>query len=157
MTSSYVVLFGILGLIVLALSVYLGVLYGKLRVQKQAKLAQDKKVEQLLKEREETIIESLDTIALALSQGQCEPTEGCIRIKRLVDEIEVLRDEDGIAAFHEMYEEVKDFATLQDYKDLSKQERFKQDNQRYAIEEKYNQRILTASKNLRNLISKKRA
>ena len=49
MTSSYVVLFGILGLIVLALSVYLGVLYGKLRVQKQAKLAQDKKVEQLLK------------------------------------------------------------------------------------------------------------
>ncbi|MBC76706.1 MAG: hypothetical protein CME64_11890 [Halobacteriovoraceae bacterium] len=157
MASSYIILFSVLALIVLALSVYLGVLYGKLRAQKQAKLDQDKRVEELLKEREETIIESLDTIALALSQGQCEPTEGCIRIKRLVDEIEVLRDEEGIAVFHEMYEEVKHFATLQDYKDLSKQEAFEQDNKRYAIEEKYNQRIIKASKNLRDLISKKRA
>lgn len=156
MDNSILLLFIALGLIVLGLSVYLGILFGKLKAQKQAQIAQDEKVERLLKERDEQIIESLDTIALVLIQEQCEPTEGCIRIKRLVDEIEYLKDRDELVVFHEMYEEVKGFATLQDYKDLNNTERFKQDNRRYAIEEKFNQRIKKASQHLRDIISENR-
>ncbi|MCO4753332.1 MAG: DUF2489 domain-containing protein, partial [Bacteriovoracaceae bacterium] len=78
MDNSILLLFIALGLIVLGLSVYLGILFGKLKAQKQAQIAQDEKVERLLKERDEQIIESLDTIALVLIQEQCEPTEGCI-------------------------------------------------------------------------------
>ncbi len=153
MENYIIILFIALGLIVLGLSIYLGVLYGKLKAQKQAQIEQDAKVDRLLKERDEQIIESLDTIALVLIQEQCEPTEGCIRIKKLVDEIEHLKDREELVVFHEMYEEVKGFATLQDYKDLDKRERFKQDNRRYAIEEKFNQRIKKASQHLRDIIS----
>lgn len=152
--SNLDILFIILGIITLGLSIYLGILVSKLRAQnRQLKSAKEQAEENRVK-RDNNIKESLSTIALALIQDQCGPTEGCIRIKKLIDEIEYLKERDELNVFHQMYEEVREFATHQEYKDLSKQEAFKQDSARFKIEHKYLERIKEASKDLRNIIAK---
>ena len=153
METSTIILFSILALVVLALSVYLGFLYSKLRSRKQAFEEAQKRADENNRERRLFIEESLRTLALVLIQEQCDPTEACIRIKKLIDEIEALDNKEELKVFHEMYEEVKHLAIKQEYKDLSKQAAFEQDNQRFAIEEKYSARLKKASKNLRDLLS----
>lgn len=154
METSIIIVFAILSLIVLGLSVYLGILYGRLRRKRQDLARLEMQAERNQAERESGICQSLETLALVIIQEQCEPTEGCIRVKRLMDEIDYLREREELAVFHEMYEEVKELAILQEYKDLNKQERFRQDNLRYGIEEKYGARLKQASQSLRDILSK---
>ena len=154
METSIIIVFTVLSLIVLGLSVYLGILYGRLRRKRQELARLELQAERNQAERESDICQSLQTLALVIIQEQCEPTEGCIRVKRLMDEIDYLKEREELAVFHEMYEEVKELAILQEYKDLSKQERFRQDNLRYAVEEKYGARLKQASQSLRDILSK---
>lgn len=152
MRTEIIALFAVLAIIVLGLSIYLGNLYSRLRSQRATLDKALKQANLAWEERDKDIRSSLRTLALVIIQEQCEPTEGCIRIKKLVDEIESLKDRDELSVFHDMYEEVKEFAILQDYKDLSAQEKFRQDNKRFAIEEKYAARLKKGSENLRALL-----
>ncbi|MEX0799456.1 MAG: DUF2489 domain-containing protein [Bacteriovoracaceae bacterium] len=156
METATLILFGCLALIVLGLSLYLGLLYGKLLGQKKLSRERQGARERNEKERKNNIKESLNTLALVVMQEQVEPAEGCIRIKKLVDEIEFLKDREELQVFHEMYEEIKEFAVLDDYKELNKQEKFDQDKKRYAIEDRYNIRLKEASKNLREILANPR-
>lgn len=123
----YIWIFIPLGLIVLGLSIYLGMLWHRLRWQSHQQ-------QEKLKQRTEHIRDSIYTIALATSQKQCELSECCIRIKHLLDFHP--RDE-RFELIYQMYDEIKDFPTHEERRQQSKQETFQQDSQRFAIEEKY--------------------
>lgn len=154
METKYIILFAALAAAVLGLSIYLGFLLRKLKAQRDALARAGEAANLARSEREADIRQSLRTLALVIIQEQVEPTEGCIRVKKLMDEIDYLKDREELAVFHEMYEEVKDFAILRDYKDLSKQEAFRQDNRRYVIEDRFNPRLKRASQVLRDILSR---
>ena len=156
MTTQTLIIFILLALVVLGLSIYLGVLYSKLRAQNKALIKARETAEIAIKERRKDIEMSLDTLALVIMQDQCEPTEGCIRVKKLIDEVEEYRDHPELEVFHTMYAEVKDFAIKEDYRNLSRQDAFKQDNKRFQVEEKYLSALKDASKSLRDILSAQR-
>lgn len=87
------------------------------------------------------LFESLRIISLAVVQGQCEISEGCLRIKKLMELIEGLEPKKEYEVFSEVYEEIRGFAYLEARDALSNQERFEQDTKRYQIEQKYQDRV----------------
>tara|TARA_R110000868_G_scaffold132381_2_gene343279 strand:- start:5750 stop:6190 length:441 start_codon:yes stop_codon:yes gene_type:complete len=76
--------------------------------------------------------ESARIVALAVVQGQCEPSEGCLRLRYILSQLGESRE-----LLERMGDELASFATHQERKQLAVQERFKQDQQRFMIEEKY--------------------
>lgn len=154
MTNQTLALFIVLAAIVLGLSIYLGILYSKLRARNKDLIEARRLAEEAIRERRRDIERSLETLALVIIQEQCDPTEGCIRVKKLIDEIEDLSDRPELSVFHEMYDEVKHFAIKEEYRNLSKQEAFKQDNLRFKIEEKYLDDLKEASERLRTILGK---
>ena len=132
-----IIIFVSLGLIAFGLAVYLGILVNKLKQQKD----EEQKLQKLLEEKNQSRIdhinESLRIIALAVTQGQCEVSEGCIRIKKLIDATDSFKDLPELAYFHIAYADFEQFPFLEERKKLSKQEKFKQDNQRFELEKKH--------------------
>lgn len=131
----------ILALISLGLAVYAGLLLGKLRQRKKDIEVYKEDLLVKLTQRRQDILESLRIIALAVTQSQCEVSEGVIRIKKLVDEIEDLRIAPSLQDFHRIYEDFADFSYLDAREALGKQEKFKQDNERYKKEREHEKRI----------------
>lgn len=149
------IIYSLMGIIVFALSIYLGIVLNQLRLQKKQ---QDLVIEQLKEKEEKRLVyinESLRVISLAVTQDQCEISEGCIRIKNLLDELEDFRQLDQLSYFHTAYEDFKQFPFLDDRKALTKQERFKQDNKRFLFEEQHMQGIKQACAELLKLLAKK--
>ena len=95
------------------------------------------------KEKEKFILESLDIIAKALTQEQCETAEGCIRIRMLVDRSKMLdSSKKEYEVFFDMYEELKKFKTHEKRDLLSNQERMSEDLGRMKVEDKYHAKFL---------------
>lgn len=133
-----IIVFLLLGAIIFTLAIYLGVLFKKIKIQEQDKLTLEKK----LKERDDFIKESIKTICLATVQGQCELSEACLRLKHLLINYPTLSEDSKYSVIFEMYDEISEFATLEDRKALSKQEIFNQDKKRFQIEKKYESALL---------------
>lgn len=138
-----------LGSIVLFLGVYLGYLWRLLNLQK--KETEKRKAESLQnkKEKDKYVVDSLDIIALATIQNQCDASECCIRVKHLVEYFPELSQKSELQVFHQMYEEIKDFPTHEKRKEQSKQQTFEQDKKRFRIEDKYKDRLLKSLEILR--------
>ena len=85
-----------------------------------------------LDDRREHWSESARIVALAVVQDQCEPSEGCLRLRYILAQL---------GESHELLEmmgdELSHFATHKERKQLSMLERNKQDQERFMIEEKY--------------------
>lgn len=93
--------------------------------------------------------ESARTLALCVIQDQVDLSEGCWRIKLHLDHLWPNEAENGeYKVFYEMFEEIKDFDTHQARAKLRAQARFDQDKKRLAIEDRYKDDILSASKKL---------
>lgn len=152
MHLSLILLFVLLAGVTLVLAIYLGILAHRLYLHRLEAQRRVQEYEKGMQERQKRIFESLDTLALVAIQDQCPPTEACIRIKRLIDEFSWLKEREDLSVFHQMYDEVKHLAILEDYKKLSKQERFSQDSQRLALEQKYSTRLKQASEKLREIL-----
>lgn len=91
----------------------------------------------------ESVLESLHIIASAYLQGQVESSEACLRIYKLLEiywPIGELRPT-PLHVFHEMYDEIKGFDTLEARNALSLQEATRQDRIRFAIEDRYQERL----------------
>ncbi len=132
-----------LSFIVFALFSYLIFLLRQIYINnKKKKLAYEK--------NKSEIIESVRIISLATVQNQCDLSEACIRLQNLMKRNEVVdKFASYIPVVEEMYQEIKDFAYLDERAKLSKQEKFKQDNKRFVIEEKFNNKF---RKNLNQLL-----
>ena len=145
-----ILIFSVLGIIVLLLGVYLGILWAQIKKQKQFNKNQEEKIEKHLEEQKKYVIDSLDIIALATIQGQCDLSECCIRTKNLLDYFPDQADKTDFQVFHQMYEEIKKFPTHEKRKEQSKQVIFNQDKERFRIEDKYRDRLLKSLEILRS-------
>lgn len=133
-----VLLLGIAGLIIAGLAFYAGKLLFLLSKQK-------KKQQAVRAERVYNITNSIETIALAMKQQQCDLSEGAIRVCHLLEALPI----QPLPNFHEkfphifsLFEAIRHFATLDARQALNKQERRKQDLEREEIESHHENNVL---------------
>jgi hypothetical protein len=114
------------------------VLLLKLRTQKQLR---NKKTQQRIYK----ISESIQTIAKALDQQQCNLSEGCIRLCHLLEALPIKEKPDfskKFAGLYSLYEQVKDLPTHGSRKTQTKKETKQQDLQREELEAQLESQIL---------------
>jgi hypothetical protein len=124
--------------IVVILAFYAGSLIFKLRAQRKVR-------NQKTQQRVDNISESIQTIAKALEQQQCNLSEGCIRLFHLLEALPVKDKPDFSQQFtglYSLYEQVKDFPTHDVRKSQSKSETKQQDLQREELEAQLEYQIL---------------
>ncbi|MCF6438512.1 DUF2489 domain-containing protein [Pseudoalteromonas luteoviolacea] len=149
MSTIWVVALVVGALIVAGLAFYAGKLLWQLKVQKDtiAKLKEEqaKKLEKSRQERNGKLADSINLIAKAMKQKQCEYSEGCLRVWVLISQYsfdsEVVLEKTYPGVF-EMYDEVKEMPTHDARKKYSKKEIFKMDTQRWRAEERLEEQIL---------------
>lgn len=137
------ILFG--ALIIMALSVYAGRLLFLVK-------AQDSKKQAVRNKRIASMQTSIQTIAFAMQQQQCDLSEGVIRICRLLESLPLdpLPDYNKqYPAIHALFELVKDYPTHEQRTALSKQERSQQDKRRHEFESELESKILKETETLR--------
>jgi hypothetical protein len=125
------ILLGTFGaIIIIALGVYAGKLLFVLMQQKaRQQAARDKRID--------SIVQSIQTIAFAMQQQQCNYSEGAIRICNLLKALPIENIPDYSLVFpqlHSLFDIIKDYPTHEERSALSKQEIRKQDRQREQIE-----------------------
>lgn len=132
--TPYIILFIVLGLIVFCLSLYLGKIFVQINYQKKVREDYQKAMDKVRDEKLNDNLESMRIIALAVSQGQCEVSEGVIRMKKLLD-LTPYKDDPRFSSFTDLYQKFDQFAYLEARESLTKQEKFRQDSQRFKLEE----------------------
>lgn len=113
-------------IIVCALAFYAGALLFKLKQQRQIQ-------ESRRADRARSIIQSIQTIALAMSQQQCNLSEGCIRLSHLLESIPEHNKPDYSQQFpgiYTLFAHVKNLPTHDARKKLSKTDLRMQDTRR---------------------------
>lgn len=124
--------------IVAALAFYAGSLLFKLKSQQQQR---DKKTQQ----RIDNISQSIQTIAKAMAQQQCNLSEGSIRLFHLLEGLPIL-DKPNFSkqypGLYSLYDQVKHLPTHQTRKAQSKIETKRQDMQREDLEAQLESKIL---------------
>lgn len=130
--------------IVLPLAFYAGKLLFQLK-------RQNDRQERARQARIVTLTESIRTIAFAVSQQQCNLSEGAIRLVNLLESMPVASPplcERDYPALYELYVEVKGLATHEQRKMLDRQVREHQDRNREEHESRLETAILREVKQL---------
>lgn len=131
--------------IIVALSLYAGRLLFLLQMQKKRHQAARQK-------RVNNISESIQTIAFAMHQQQCDLSEGAIRICRLLEAIPIDPLPDYKAQYpslHALFDKVKHYPTHADRKALTKSELRGQDKEREQFESELATAILNETARLK--------
>lgn len=141
MSQDYIIyiLFAVACLVLLPLAFYAGKLLFQLKQQTNAKA-------KIRQGRIATIGQSIQTIAFAMSQQQCNLSEGAIRLVNLLESIPVVPLPDWRAKFpalYNLYEQVKDLPTHDARAALSPLLRRQQDAKREEQESLLESQILT--------------
>ncbi|MGK0372510.1 MAG: hypothetical protein ACJAW1_002766 [Glaciecola sp.] len=124
--------------IVAGLAFYAGSLLFKLRIQQQLR-------NQKTQQRIDNISQSIQTIAKALEQQQCNLSEGCIRLFHLLEALPIKNKPDFSQQFtglYSLYSQVKDLPTHEARKLQNKKETAQQDLQREELEAELESQIL---------------
>jgi hypothetical protein len=145
MFSIALVLIGVT--IILALGIYAGRMLFLLKAQKNQQ-------QTLREERITSMQSSIQTIAFAMQQQQCELSEGVIRICRLLEAMPIEPHPDYVKAFpatHKLFDLVKAYPTHEARKQFTKQAIRKQDKERQEFESQLESQIIKETDALRNL------
>jgi len=124
--------------IVASLAFYAGSLLFKLRSQQQRR-------NQKTQQRIDNISQSIQTIAMAVEQQQCNLSEGCIRLFHLLESLPVKDKPDFSQKFtglYSLYEQVKDLPTHEARKTQIKKDTKQQDMRRQELEAQLESQIL---------------
>lgn len=156
MTNTNIFIFILLGLVTLFLGVYLGVLISRLKAQKRKQENSEQKVQEILVERDTHLRESIITISRAAVQNQCELSEACIRVKKLLENYPDIALQSEFEIISRMFNELREFDYLEARKAISKQERFNQDKKRFMVEDKFRDPMLKALTKLIEVFEKRR-
>jgi hypothetical protein len=139
------ILAGVGALIIIGLSIYAGRLLFLLQMQKNRhQQARDKRIE--------SMTTSIQTIAFAMHQQQCDLSEGVIRICRLLEAmpLDPLPDyQNHYPAVHALFDKVKNYPTHEQRNALSKKERRAQDKEREQFESEAESAILLEAEKLK--------
>lgn len=143
----------LLVVVIAGLSFVAGRLWRQISDQKKILVKESNEQMAKEKERREFVEESLRIITKSMLEGQCDLSEGCIRIRMLIERSDNIdAKHDDFKTFFEMYEEIKHFKTHEARNELSKQERFNEDKERLKIEDRYRDSLLEASRRLLRLV-----
>jgi hypothetical protein len=124
--------------IIVGLSIYAGRLLFLLK-------AQNERSHKARQKRIESMTVSIQTIAFAVQQQQCDLSEGAIRICRLLEAMPLDPQPDyaqHYPALHSLFDKVKEYPTHEARQALSKTERREQDKERGQIESELESKIL---------------
>lgn len=136
-------------LILIALSATAAYYLLKLRKVKQQQNKQIQENQAAWQAHQDELASDLRFIANAMLQGQCEITEGCMRIKVLMDRLDdQLQYQDEFKTIQKHFAQTAHMPTHKAYQALSKQEQFKLDKQRFTLEEANKAQVLVEVKTL---------
>lgn len=116
--------------------------------------SQEEKQQAVRSKRVASMQESIQTIAFAMQQQQCDLSEGVIRICRLLEAMPVDPHPDYAKEFpftHELFEKVKTYPTHEARSLLTKPQRREQDKERQELESQLESKILKETEGLRKL------
>lgn len=128
--------------IIAVLAFIAGRLLAQLKQQQQAQQAATAK-------RDNHVVESVITIAMAMEQGQCELSEGALRIAVLLDHHSAAASADYVSrypAIHDMYERIKHMPTHAARKQWPKAEIRKLDKEREGYERELEQALVAEAR-----------
>jgi len=137
--------------IVAGLAFYAGKLLFQLKVQKEKQQAQLEKLKAKALERNAKIADSINLIARAMKEKQCEYSEGCLRIWVLMSQYQFSETVDLETEYEhvfKMYDVVKEMPTHDARKKYSKKEIFKMDSKRWRTEQELEEGILAEAAKL---------
>ena len=125
-----------------------GVIVGILTRQRKAFKLNQKRIaglQDMLEKQYTNRVESISVIARAMADKQCESTEGCIRLKQLLDQVEPdllkLEEYEVIAL---IYSATEYMPIKEQWKQLDKSAKQKFTQQRFTLEAKHAQAIHVA-------------
>tara|TARA_R110001583_G_scaffold1469_11_gene11565 strand:+ start:265 stop:738 length:474 start_codon:yes stop_codon:yes gene_type:complete len=140
------------GVVVIAALIWL--ISKQLKAQREAREAQQQVLEEVrakAQQQRDYLIESVRVISAAVGDGQCELTEGCIRLKKLLDHLApYLHEHESFSIINQMYESTKHMPILDEWKKLKLKQRFAFTQEREALEDQHRQAIVAAAKALSN-------
>jgi len=120
----------------------------KVHKDAQAQLLSDKR------KQDEYLIGSLKVLTTTILDDQVELSEGCIRIKVLLDHLDAkLHENDNFKIFEEMYLATEHMPTHETRKNTDKHFTDKLDQQRFALEKKHRAAIRSAAKALMDYLN----
>ena len=125
-------------LLLLGLAIYAGMLLA--RVRRQGELQA-----RAIRERNERILDSVRLIAHAVRDGQCDYSEGAIRLTNLLNALQIKEGRAFAAEFpglYDLYEKVKEMPTHEARKALKRNEIMKMDLERSGYEVELEAQIL---------------
>ena len=144
-----------LTLIVVGIVVIVGLLWlirWQLNSQKQKLQAQQEALAELqakAQQQRDHLIESVRVISLAMQDDQCELTEGCIRLKMLLDHLApYLHEHEDFCIINQMFESTKHMPILDEWKKLKIKQRFEMTKERETLENAHRPAIIAAAKKL---------
>jgi len=115
----------------------------KLRKVKHQQAEQIQRNKDAWQKHRDELASDLRFIANSMLQGQCEITEGCLRIKVLMDRLDdELQHKPKFKTIQAHFAQTITMPTHEAYKALTRQEQFKQDKQRFALEEANREQVL---------------
>ncbi|MDE1461984.1 DUF2489 domain-containing protein [Spartinivicinus poritis] len=133
-------IFGIL--IILGLSAWAVILWREV-------FANQAKLKQFEKQQKDFLASSVKILALAIANDQLDLTEGAIRLKILLDNIDVnLVKQPDLAVFDTIYNATKHMATHDAREAMQLSLKIQQDSERTDLEEQYGEAIKAAAKKL---------
>ncbi len=150
MSSTWIFLSILGGLIIVALAVVAGVLQYKVNKLNQARKAQEQALKAESDAQRERINKSIQVIAHSVGSDDITLTEASIRISVLLDSLGVddeVREE--FAAFYELKSATEHIPFLDAWKALSAKEQFRFDRERAIQEQFYEKNVLDAAKRIR--------
>lgn len=130
-------------LTVLAMSAYAAFLWHKVCRQNQG-------IRQARAERRAKLAESIDIIAAAMQQGQCNVSEGVLRLKPLAEAAGL--DFSVYTSMNKLHEVVAEMPILEARKQLKRNERMKLDWVRESAEAEHQTHILAEAETLRRAV-----
>ncbi len=147
MTEQMQVILILAGLVVIA---GLGsVIYRLLQEEKRVKAerqAAEAELHRLADEQRAHLVDSIRIITRAMQSEQCGLTEGCIRLRMLLDKLApaLLRDE-AYAVIETMYQATSHMPILEEWKKLKLRQRVAFTKEREALEAQHRESILQAA------------
>lgn len=109
------------------------------------------KAEAFQAKRRQDMIESIRVIAMAIEEDQVEYSEGCLRIKGLLDHVAPeLMEKPPFRVFMDVYEQISHMPTHQARQETEARFVAKMDEERFAVEEKHADEIRRAATAIRN-------
>ncbi|MCC5885175.1 MAG: DUF2489 domain-containing protein [Gammaproteobacteria bacterium] len=123
--------------VIIGLLGYLAWLLWQLRAQQRRQAAATEQLAISNQEQHEHRRKSMEMIALATIDGDCELSEACIRVKHLLDYYPGLAADPVYRVIGEMYAEIRQFATHEARAALTLKARAAEDRARYQIEQRF--------------------